>query len=407
MASVAASGQPARAQGDGRPLRVQQGIVAAGADSGQTADANDPSAGRSRSGPSAGRRSAAPQVDSYAAQFDALTERFAAVYPSFPYKGVDWSAQSAAYRARALRARSQDDFIAIVREMLEPLNDLHVWLIDPRGIEVPTYRPPHVANFDRGRWGRAMRDAGYSSHVQDAGDGIVGGYGYIYLASWNAPVDSALLDAMLSRVRDTPGLILDLRTNAGGSDAMALQFVSRFAAQPTLVSYVQTRNGPNMTDLDRPLARVAAPSGGWQFTRPVVVLTGRAGFSATETFVAALRTLPNVTVVGDTTGGASGNPATFMLGNGWQFTVPQWIERGPDHEPIEGRGVAPHLVIPWSPEKYDRARDPLIDAAVGLLGEITGVYRIVPAAVGSGSGSGSGADAAGAARDQSRQRGRQ
>lgn len=373
-------------------------MASLGADAFAPVDAKEDNSTRGHSGLSAGRRQfATPLVRSYAAQFDALTERFAAVYPSFPYKGMDWSAQSAAFRGRALRARSQDDFIAIVREMLEPLNDLHVWFIDPRGNEVPTYRPPHVANFDRGRWSRALRDASYSSRVPEAGDGIVGGYGYIYLGSWNAPVDATMLDAMLTRVRDMPGLILDLRTNAGGSDAMALQFISRFTAQPTLVSYVQSRNGPNMTDLDTPLARVAAPSGSWQFTRPVVVLTGRAGFSATETFVAALRTLPNVTVVGDTTGGASGNPATFDLGNGWKFTVPQWIERGPDHEPIEGRGVPPHLVLPWSPEKYDRARDPLIDAAVGLLGEITGVYRIVPASV----------DPAPVAKDSVRQRGRE
>src|SRR5687768_9755299 len=33
---------------------------------------------------------------SYAAQFDQLADRFAEVYPSFPYKRVDWSAQRAA-----------------------------------------------------------------------------------------------------------------------------------------------------------------------------------------------------------------------------------------------------------------------------------------------------------------------
>jgi C-terminal processing protease CtpA/Prc len=129
-----------------------------------------------------------------------------------------------------------------------------------------------------------------------------------------------------------------------------------------------------------PLARTIGPRGGWQFTRPVVVLSGRGGFSATESFVAAMRTLPQVTVVGDTTGGASGNPATFVLGNGWRFTVPRWLEFGPDKLPIEGRGVAPHLAMRWDPASYDSARDPLIDAAVGLLGERNGVYRIAPGA---------------------------
>ena len=121
-----------------------------------------------------------------------------------------------------------------------------------------------------------------------------------------------------------------------------------------------------------------APRGSWQYLRPVVVITGRAGFSATESFIAAMRTLPNVTVIGDTTGGASGNPASFALGRGWSYTVPQWIEFGPDRQPIEWRGIAPHVALPWMPSTYDRDRDPLIDAAVGVLAERNGVFRVAP-----------------------------
>lgn len=339
--------------------------------------------GRS-AGSSAGSRSGAsmlrkPNWQSFATQFDFLTDRFAQVYPSFGYKHVDWSAQRTAFRARALRARSQDEFIAVVREMLEPLHDLHVWFVDPRGEIVPTYRPRRVANFDKGRWERALRDANYLSRGGGVGDANVGGYAYLFLGSWKAPVDAQSLDVLMVRMRDVPGLIIDVRTNAGGNDATALAFVSRFTTHPLVASYVQMRSGPASRDLDVPAARTVNARGAWQFTRPVVVIAGRAGFSATESFVAAMRTLPNVTVIGDTTGGASGNPATFPLANGWQFTVPQWLEFGPDRQPIEGRGVPPHFVIPWAVEHYDSERDPLIDAAVGLLGERSGLYRIAPA----------------------------
>lgn len=330
---------------------------------------------------------------SFVAQFDYLAERFAKIYPSFPYKRVDWSAQRAAYRGRASRARSQDEFIAIAREMLEPLHDLHVWFVDPRGDVVPTFRPRFSSNFDRSRWERALRDANYVSRTPGLGEGNVGGYGYVFLGTWKSPIDAQGLDLMMSRLRDTPGLIIDVRANAGGNDATALSFVSRFSPKPVVVSYVQTRSGPSANDLESPQARTVNARGGWQYTRPVVIITGRGGFSATESFVAAMRTLPNVTVIGDTTGGASGNPATFPLGNGWQFTVPQWIEYGPDRQPIEGRGVPPHIVIPWSVAYYDSDRDPLIDAAVGLLGERNGVYRIAPAAgssIGTGGSSSSG-----------------
>ena len=312
-------------------------------------------------------------------QFDYLWTQYQQLYPSFTYKAVDWKAQRAIYRPRAQNARSQDEFVAVVREMLAPLHDLHAFLIDPRGDIVSTYQPSGIANFDRLRWGRALRDASYVSRSTGVGEAMVGSYPYLFIGSWNAPLDITGLDLALARARDAAGLIIDVRTNGGGNDATALALVARFATRSFVASYVQMRNGSSSGDLDTPVARTVTPRGAWQFTRPVVVIAGRAGFSATESFVAAMRTLPNVTVIGDTTGGASGNPATFALENGWQFSVPRWLEYGPDRKPIEGRGVPPHLTLAWNPDMYDSERDPLIDAAVGVLGERTGVYRMAPA----------------------------
>ena len=314
----------------------------------------------------------------FVAQFDTLWTRFDAVYPSFEYKHVDWNAQRARYRPRAERVRSQDEFIALASEMLEPLKDLHVWFTDPRGRTISTFRPQHVANFDVDRWERALHDATYLERSAGLGSAVVGGFGYLFVKQWNDAVDVAALDIELSRMRDLPGVVIDVRANAGGSDATALAFASRFTSRMIAASYVQVRNGPRHDDLDSPSARTIAPRGPWQYARPVVVIAGRAGYSATETFVAAMRLLPNVTVIGDTTGGASGNPATFALGNGWTFTVPQWIEYGPDRQPIEWRGVAPHIAMPWLPSLYERDRDPLVDAAVGILAELNGVFRVAP-----------------------------
>jgi C-terminal processing protease CtpA/Prc len=248
---------------------------------------------------------------------------------------------------------------------------------------VPTYRPGGVLNFDRARWEAALRDASYAPRSPGVGDGTVGGYAYFHIGSWKTPLTDDVLDGMLDRAREAPGLIIDVRTNAGGSDALALGFAGRFTRKPFAASYVRINTDPRVTGVEMPLARTINPRGLWQFTRPVVVISGRGGFSATESFVAAMRTLPQVTVIGDTTGGASGNPASFALGSGWQFTVPRWMEYGPDREPIEWRGVAPHLALSWESVQYDRQRDPLIDAAVGVLGERTGVYRMAaPLSVG-------------------------
>ncbi|MCA0376723.1 MAG: hypothetical protein LCH84_13810 [Gemmatimonadetes bacterium] len=323
--------------------------------------------------------SAAPRVMPFVDQFDSLWTRFDEVYPSFAYKQVDWQAVREKYRPRAERARTQDELVAVLLDMLAPLRDRHIWLVDPRGHVVPSYRAVPVSNFDRRRWQSALRDANYIARPGDLGEATVGGYAYLYLGSWRAPVNAEVLDAALARVRDAQGLIIDVRTNAGGNDQTALAFASRFTVRAFPASFVEIRLDPRVTGAEMPLARTISPRGPFQFTRPVVIIAGRGGLSATESFVAAMRTLPQVTVIGDTTGGSSGNPAAFALGNGWQFTVPRWLEFGPDRNPIEWRGVAPHMALAWEPTRYPGDRDPLIDAAVGLLGERTGVYRIAPA----------------------------
>lgn len=317
----------------------------------------------------------APQV-SLVDQFDILWQRFDEVYPSFEYKGVDWPAQRERYRARAESALSQDALVTVLLSMLAPLQDRHVWLVDPRGQIVPSYKGMLLLNFDEQRWRSAMITHGIEPD-DDLAVGTIDSFAYLQMGSWPSPGASEVLDSALLAHRNAPGLILDLRRNAGGNDVIALGFAGRFTRQSFPASYVEIRTDPLVSEIEMPLARMLSPKGEFQYTRPVVLITGRGSLSATETFVAAMRTLKQVTVIGDTTGGASGNPATYQLGNGWKFTVPRWLAYGPDLEPIEGRGLAPGIAIPWRPADYPEDQDPLIDAALDILFEKTGTIRTV------------------------------
>ena len=319
---------------------------------------------------------------SFEAQFDQIWSEYDRVYPAFGYKNItasDWNNLRARYRPRAIASRTEDEFISVVKEMLAPLRDVHAWFVDPKGTIVPTYVPWALDNFDRNRWAHALRNASYTPHGNAWGEGMIGGFAYFYIGTWGAnQIDSLALDAALLRYRDAPGMIIDVRTNAGGSDAAAFAFASRFFTRPSVVSYVQVRNGASHDDLGPEQARTISPRGSWQYTKPVIILAGRGGFSANESFVAAMSVLPHATVIGDTTGGASGNPKTIPMGNGWSFTVPRWMEFGPDRQPIEWKGVAPAIAVTWSPGAYATDGDPLIDTAVGMLGEMNGLYRVAP-----------------------------
>jgi C-terminal processing protease CtpA/Prc len=85
-----------------------------------------------------------------------------------------------------------------------------------------------------------------------------------------------------------------------------------------------------------------------------------------------MRELPNVTLVGDRTGGASGNPATFPLAAGWAYTVSRWIAYTADNQVIEDVGISPREFVPASSADFAEGRDPVLDWALSTAGATAG-----------------------------------
>lgn len=77
--------------------------------------------------------------------------------------------------------------------------------------------------------------------------------------------------------------------------------------------------------------------------------------------------LPNVTRIGDFTGGGSANPALRTLPNGWQYTVSRWIEYRPDGTTFEGVGIEPDIRVDISAADAAALRDTIMDTAIAHL----------------------------------------
>jgi C-terminal processing protease CtpA/Prc len=152
--------------------------------------------------------------------------------------------------------------------------------------------------------------------------------------------------------------------NGGGDDQLAFQVASRFTTTSVTVEYFKFRMGPRHSDFGPLMTRTLSPRGSWQFTRPVLVLIGRRCASSNESFIAAMRELPNVTLIGDRTAGSTGNPGTFPLAGGWSYTVSRWIAYTADHQVIEDIGIAPDEFVPAAPGDFAEGRDPVLDRAL-------------------------------------------
>lgn len=318
-----------------------------------------------------GDDTSAPTTEPFATSFDRMWNTVDREYSYFEYKGIDWGSVRSEYRPRAERSTNTPDFLQVVREALGTLRDVHVWVVTPEGKFIATYQP--VA---RRNWSAAIRAAqlqlpGWVSESPSIYHADIGGVAYIAITSFaNGQFDVAAFDRVLERYRGARGVVLDVRMNGGGNDALAYQVAGRFTTSTRIGGYVQFRSGLRHDSFTALTARSVSPRGPWQFTRPVLLLTGRGAFSSAEGFVSAMQALPNVTLVGDTTGGGSGNPSVYPLREGYGISVSRWIEYTSTKQPIEWRGIAPDSVVAFSDGEVSGGRDETLAYALGLVSRL-------------------------------------
>lgn len=306
-----------------------------------------------------------PPAADFSSQFDSLWSTFDREYSYFIHKQIDWNALRARYRPVALAAVDQAAFINVVRDMLGHLRDLHVVLRDPAGASIPTYTPATFVNWSRQVWQQYIARANWTQGQSDWGYGVLDGVPYITIGGWSvASIRAADFDAALERFRTAPMLVLDVRMNPGGNDALAFEIAGRFTASPVRVGYVKFRNGPGHGDFGPPIQRTLNPRGPWHYAGTVLLLIGQRCASSNESFIEAMRQLPNVTLVGDRTAGATANPGTFPLASGWTYTVSRWIEYTADDRVIEDIGISPRVPVPSSAGDFAQGRDPVLDWAL-------------------------------------------
>lgn len=124
---------------------------------------------------------------------------------------------------------------------------------------------------------------------------LAGGYGCIVIRSFadRAVIDA--FDAALLHLRETPGLIIDVRQNGGGDTAVARPIMGRFIAERKPYARMRRRHGNHLSD---PWTEVVDPRGPFTYTAPVVVLTSRWSASMAEGFPMGMRGMDRATVVG-------------------------------------------------------------------------------------------------------------
>jgi carboxyl-terminal processing protease len=192
------------------------------------------------------------------------------------------------------------------------------------------------------------------------------GLGYIRIESFNGRDEIAdEFDRALAALRETPGLLLDIRDNTGGYGQPRI--VGRLLRERTVVTIAYLKSGSRHSDLER-RPDFLGPTGPWQYARPIALLVNDVTGSAADLFACELRSAGRVLTVGTTThGNLSGVAKHVVLPCGLIVRVSNGYLADSGDRPIEGAGNIPDIVVEPTIEDFLAGRDPVIDRAVAAL----------------------------------------
>ena len=299
--------------------------------------------------------------------FDQLWKIIDERYCFLDYKGIDWK-KIGERKRKFIEAEMDDrDLFQVLSDMLYELQDGHVnltstdnqthfdfWLDSPRNFSEATIE----SNYYLGQ--NYQQTAGFKYKILN--DKV----GYIYYEKFSEGIDNNDLDRVFSYFSNCKGLIIDVRQNSGGNATNSAKIASRFTEKKILTGYICHKTGPGHNDFSEPYAIYLEPAKGIRWQKKVAVLTNRHSYSATNDFVNHMRCLPNVTIVGDKTGGGSGMPFSSELPNGWtiRFSASPHFDKNMNH--IEW-GINPDVKVDINYKDEANGFDTIIEEARKLL----------------------------------------
>ena len=305
------------------------------------------------------------------ANVEALWQMIDEHYCFLDYKeqslGFSWAQKREECLGMVRPGMSQAQLFEVLCRMLSTLRDGHVNIVSSRDVGRNwAWREDYPENLDR-----ELRDQylGTDYHIASGlkyrilEDNVA----YVVYESFSDAIGEGNLDEMLYYLRLCNGLILDIRGNTGGMLTNAERLAARFTNERRLVGYICHKTGPGHNDFSQPQAEYITPDlkrVRWQ--KPAIVLTNRSCYSAANTFVRDMREMPQVTILGDSTGGGSGMPFSSELPIGWSVrfsACPSYDVRMQQTE----AGIAPDVECALDSTLALQGKDSMIEAARARL----------------------------------------
>lgn len=304
--------------------------------------------------------------------FESLWNGYDAWYGQFEVRNINWDSLRAVYKVQVNDNMNDQQLYDVLCALLKPLNDIHVFLQPTTGglprFESNEFFRTHKVQED---FSIDVIKQHYLPTLTTVDDklhyGILdGNIGYIHFGDFGKPVSfyEQQMNVIMPALKNTKGIIVDIRNHAGGADEVSRYIAGWFATERTLFMTTRKRNGPGRFDFTQPENWYVEKQGNYQYSNPVVLLTTRWTASAGETFAWAMNTQQHVTQVGDTTAGGFSDVIARELPNAWLYFVSVGDYRNAKGESEEGKGVAPVAYIINTKEDIISGKDKVLEYAI-------------------------------------------
>lgn len=200
---------------------------------------------------------------------------------------------------------------------------------------------------------------------------IDGGITYLMVKDFEQDgFDDKMLASQLKSYSHTGGVIVDLRSCTGGTP-QGVSIIKQFFSGDRVVYNEKFKTGKGRDDISAYQPIQMAGIGTIPATTQVVCITSSNTYSMGNTIAYILSNLPNVTLLGDKTGGGSGFVQTAILPQGW--VISYMVTSLADANKVSMvNGLIPAIeLVPsadyWQQEYPTTGRDLQLEAAIQEL----------------------------------------
>ncbi len=203
---------------------------------------------------------------------------------------------------------------------------------------------------------------------------LPGNISYLAIHSFATDTGSKVFAEKYAEIAQSKALILDLRNNGGGSTDWKI--LSYLIDTSTVVhamysrQYISSYRAWQMPQTVWESSSGIGPYKGHQYTNPVIVLVSARTFSAAEDFAAAFKSLKRGLIMGEATGGSTGQPLGITLPGNLSARICTKRDQFPNGDDFVGKGVLPDITVLPTITDVRKGIDTQLEAALKELKKV-------------------------------------